>query len=102
LDEISQNVRGFRGRFPVVRIDNGETHVPFFVHIRMVDLCLEEDGRGLEGVLFRKGHLDSECSVVVRHFRRYDKTLPDQDIGFINLEARDSGNFERLNFSNFL
>lgn len=73
-----QHVLRPRGGFPVVGINDRQAHLALLVHVRMVDLRLEEDLRGHEGVLGREGDLDAEGALVVRRLLRNEQARPQQ------------------------
>lgn len=56
----------FGGWFPVLRTNYWQTDLPFLVNVGVVDLRLERDLRGFEGILCRENDLDPECPFVIR------------------------------------
>lgn len=59
-------LEGSGGGLPVLHADDGQTHLPLLIDVGVVDLCLEGDLWGLEGVLCGEDDLDPERSFVVR------------------------------------
>jgi len=57
---------GFGGCFPVLRLDDGQTDLPLFVHVRMVDRRQECDLRRLERIIFRKVDSNAKRAQIVR------------------------------------
>ena len=57
---------GSCGGLPVFHADDGQAHLALLIDVGMVDLCLEGDLGGLEGVLRRKDDLDPKGSFVIR------------------------------------
>ena len=56
----------FGGWLPVLSTDDRQAHLPLLVDVGVVDLCLERDLGGLEGILGRKDDFDPERSFVIR------------------------------------
>lgn len=55
----------FSGWFPVLCADHRQTHLSLLVDVGVVDLGLERDLGGLEGVLCWEDDLDSESTFIV-------------------------------------
>lgn len=56
----------FCGWLPVFRTNDWQTHLAFFIDVRMVDFCFERDLWGLERVVCREGELNPEGSLFIR------------------------------------
>ena len=54
------------GRLPVLRTDDGQTHLTFLVNVRVINFCLEGDFWWFEGVLSGEINSDAESTFVVR------------------------------------
>lgn len=55
----------FSGWFPILCADHRQTHLSLLVDVGVVDLRLERDLGGLEGVLCWEDDLDSESTFIV-------------------------------------
>lgn len=51
--------------FPVLIADNGQAYVALLIHIGVVDLCLESDFGGLQGILAWKANLNPKSTFVI-------------------------------------
>lgn len=56
----------FGGRLPVLCTDHRQAHLALLVDVGVIDLCLECDLGGLEGILRGEDDFDSERAFVIR------------------------------------
>ena len=77
------------GRFPVLSGHDGQTHLAFFVDVRVVNPRLEADFGRLEWVLGRELNVHPERPFGVRRLIRHEQALPTEDVLLVDRDLAE-------------
>jgi len=89
VDECCQclyDLVSLSGRLPVLRGDDGKTHLSLLVNVGVVYFRFERYLGRLERVLCGEVNVDAESPFVVGRLFCADETFPVEDVGLVNLD----------------